>query len=239
MGGVYVPRSPTTSVLHGVVRAHWSAFAAEVRDRTEGTGLPGFVVQGFRRFLRCGVLSVPHRLRYRLAYDHRLCRTVLGVFVRALRAAYRRQAKRAGLSGGETGTVTSIQRFGESLALAGLMRAAVLGRAALGHRAGRGPQRLGADPDAPWVDRHVPLPAHVEGFDLHAAVRVAAADRPRLWQLCHYLCRPPLGQERLQRLRDGRVALALQRPGPTARRISCSRRRSCSRGSCRWSRGRG
>jgi hypothetical protein len=43
--------------------------------------------------VRQWVLSVPHRLRYRLAYDHRLCRTVLGVFVRALRAAYRRSGR--------------------------------------------------------------------------------------------------------------------------------------------------
>jgi len=46
--------------------------------------------------VRQWVLSVPHRLRYRLAYDHRLCRSVLGVFVRALRSAYRRLAKRQG-----------------------------------------------------------------------------------------------------------------------------------------------
>ena len=53
--------------------------------------------------VRQWVLSVPHRLRYRLAYDHRLCRAVLHVFVRALRSAYRRQARRHGLAGGETG----------------------------------------------------------------------------------------------------------------------------------------
>ena len=228
------------------------------------------------------VLSVPHRLRYRLAYDHALCRTVLGVFVRALRSAYRRQARRQGLAGGETGMVTSVQRFGESLnlhvhfhtlvldgafvrqaddtlrfepaapptdadvrrvvrrvyrrlarlglvgksagavaidpleeeslALAGLSRAAVLGRAALGPRVGKGPHRIGTDPDAPWIRRHVPLHAHEDGFDLHAAVNVAAGARDRLTQLCRYLCRPPLGQHRVQRLRDGRVALALQRP---------------------------
>ena len=46
--------------------------------------------------VRQWVLSVPHRLRYRLAYDHRLCRTVLHLFVRALRGAYRRQARRQG-----------------------------------------------------------------------------------------------------------------------------------------------
>jgi hypothetical protein len=207
---------------------------------------------------------------------------VLGVFGRALRSAYRRQAKRQGLPGGETGMVTSVQRFGgalnlhvhfhtlvldgvfvrdaggalsfhpaapradadirrvvrrvrrrlerlglvgqptrddeidslgeESPALAGLSQAAVLGRAVLGHRAGRGPLRIGGDPDAPWVDRHVPLHAHEGGFDLHAAVYVGAGDRERLTQLCRYIRRPPLGQERLQRLRDGRVALGLQRP---------------------------
>src|SRR5207245_4006848 len=65
--------------------------------------------------VRQWVLSVPHRLRYRLAYDHRLCRTALHVFVRALRSAYRRQARRQGLAGGETGMVTSVQRFGGSV----------------------------------------------------------------------------------------------------------------------------
>jgi hypothetical protein len=43
MGGVYVPRSPTTGVLYGVVRGHWSDFAAEVQARTDGVGLPPFV----------------------------------------------------------------------------------------------------------------------------------------------------------------------------------------------------
>jgi hypothetical protein len=100
----------------------------------------------------------------------------------------------------------------ESPALAGLSRAAILGRAALGPRAGRGPVRIGADPDAPWVDRHVPLHARDGGFDLHAAVHVAADDRERLERLCQYLCRPPLGQGRLKKLLDGRIAVVLQRP---------------------------
>jgi hypothetical protein len=71
--------------------------------------------------------------------------------------------------------------------------------------------RIGADPDAPWHARRVALHARVEGFDLHAAVHVAAGERARLEQLCGYLCRPPIGQRRLERLRDGRIALVLQR----------------------------
>jgi hypothetical protein len=341
VAAVYVPRSPTTGVLYGVVRTNLAEFLAAVAAETDGSGVPGFVVKEFRKFLRCGVLahgfvrvrcgdcaserlvpfsckgrticpsccgrrmterashlvdhvihadvpvrqwvlSVPHRLRYRLSYNHRLCRTVLQVFVRALRSAYRRRSRRQGLAGGQTGMVTSVQRFGgavnahlhfhtlvldgvfvrepdgtlrfhpaaaptdedvrrvvarvrrrlaglgltgerigdeeadpladESVALAGLARAAVLGRAARGPRAGRGPVRIGADPGAPWVDRHVPLHAHEGGFDLHAGVHVAAGDRERLERLCQYLCRPPIGQGRLSQLRDGRIAVRLQRP---------------------------
>ena len=97
-----------------------------------------------------------------------------------------------------------------STGLAGLTAAAVRGRAALGRRAGRGPERLGADPDAPWIERHGPLHAHDAGYDLHAAVTVPAGERPQLERLCRYVFRPPLGQHRLQRLADGRVAVALQ-----------------------------
>jgi hypothetical protein len=173
--------------------------------------------------VRQWVLTVPHRLRYRLAFDHALCRAVLGVFVRVVLGWYRRRARRAGVADGQSGTVTAVQRFGsglelnvhyhvlgldgvfapgadgtlrfhrlppptyadiaplvaaiarrvgrllvrrglggdadaadplaaESLALAGLANAAVQGRVALGPRAGAPVERLGADPDAPWVE---------------------------------------------------------------------------------------
>jgi len=124
----------------------------------------------------------------------------------------RRRLERLGLAGEPATDEDADPLAGESMALAGLSQAAVLGRVALGSRAGRGPLRVGGDPDAPWVERHVPLHGHDAGFDLHAAVHIAAGDRPRLERLCQYLCRPPLGQQRLQRLRDGRIAVALQRP---------------------------
>lgn len=67
--------------------------------------------------LRQWVLTVPHRLRYLMAWDHRLCRAVLAVFVRGLLGWYRRRAKRRGIPDGRTGTVTSIQRFGGAMNL--------------------------------------------------------------------------------------------------------------------------
>ena len=60
---------------------------------------------------------MPHRLRYRLAFDHALCRAVIGVFVRAVLGWYRRRARRAGWADGQSGSVTVIQRFGSGLQL--------------------------------------------------------------------------------------------------------------------------
>jgi hypothetical protein len=67
--------------------------------------------------VRQWVLSLPFELRYRLAWDHELCRGVLAVYTRALLGFYRKRAKASGHRGGRTGTVTVIQRFGGALNL--------------------------------------------------------------------------------------------------------------------------
>jgi hypothetical protein len=72
-----------------------------------------------------------------------------------------RRRERLGLAGGTVTDEDADPLAEESVALAGLSQAAVQGRAALGGRAGRGPLRVGANPDAPWVERHGPLHAHV------------------------------------------------------------------------------
>ena len=60
------------------------------------------------------VLSLPHWLRYRLAYDHDHCIAVLAIFVRSLLGFYRNRAKNGGVHNGRTGSVTFIQRFGSA-----------------------------------------------------------------------------------------------------------------------------
>jgi hypothetical protein len=234
--------------------------------------------------VRQWVLTVPHRLRYRLAFDHTLCRAVVGVFVRAVLGWYRRRARRAGWADGHSGSVTVIQRFGSglqlnvhghavvldgvfteaadgtlrfhpataptdlevarlvatirtrvlrllrrrgifpeaadddapdplaetSLALAGITSAAVQGRSALGPRAGARVLQLGRVPGAPWVITTGTRQAHLDGFDLHANVAVAANNRDGLEQLARYVLRPPIAQERLTRTADGRVLLTLK-----------------------------
>jgi hypothetical protein len=214
---------------------HLTDFLATMDARTDGAGLPAFVVAEFRKFLHCGVLahgfarvrcedcaferlvpfsckgrgfcpscggrrmaeraahlvehvfppdvpvrqwvlSVPHRLRYRLAYDHRLFRTMLSVFVRALRSAYRRQARRRGLAGGETGMVTSVQRFGGSLNLHVHRHTLVLDRI-FGY--------WGASSTLPGLSclrperPNRPLCSPQNGPNIHSAIRGNTARRPR------------------------------------------------------------
>lgn len=50
--------------------------------------------------VRQWVLTLPYRLRYALAWDHRLCRAVLAVFIRAVLGSERRRAERRGIRGG-------------------------------------------------------------------------------------------------------------------------------------------
>jgi hypothetical protein len=67
--------------------------------------------------IRQWVLSLPRPLRYRLAYDAKLCSAVLGVYLRALFGWLRRRARRTGVRDGQPGAVTLVQRFGSAVNL--------------------------------------------------------------------------------------------------------------------------
>lgn len=91
-----------------------------------------------------------------------------------------------------------------------LQAAAVQGRIALGPRAGWRVERIGDEPVQ--VAPCGALSAEAEGFNVHAGVRVIAGRRERLRVLCRYLLRPPMSEQRLSRMPDGRVLLRLKRP---------------------------
>jgi Transposase zinc-binding domain/Putative transposase len=168
-------RDPAASVLYQVVRDHFETFHAHAASLRDGDGLPRFVEEEFRDFLRCGwlaggfarlrctgcgldrlvafsckgrgfcpscggrrmaesaahlvdhvlpdvpvrqwVLSLPHRLRYRLAWDHDVCRAVVAVFLRAVLGWLRRWAAARGVRDGRGGAVAVIPRFGGALNL--------------------------------------------------------------------------------------------------------------------------
>jgi len=56
--------------------------------------------------------------------------------------------------------------------------------------------------------------AEVQGFNIHANVRVAGNDRQGLETLCCYVGRPPLSDARLQEREDGNLSLRLKRAWP-------------------------
>ena len=232
--------------------------------------------------VRQWVLTLPIELRYRLAYDGKLCSDVLAVFLRAVAGWYRRRARDMGHPDGRTGAVTVIQRansdlrlaphfhsilldgvyFGDGVGepplfvetppptdeeikrlveviarrvirllvrrgvldetvdapdrfseeepvLAGLMQASVMGTAATGERAGRRIRRVLSDPTP--GQRTGDLCFASRGFSLHAARRVRPDQENKLEELCRYVLRPPLANNRLKWLGEDELLLALKR----------------------------
>jgi hypothetical protein len=94
--------------------------------------------------------------------------------------------------------------------LAQVAAASVRGVGALGSRAGVPVRRWGDAIDRPAPPELGRWRARVDGFDLHAGVAVAARNRARLEQLCRYALRPAVGQDRLQAMPDGTMALELR-----------------------------
>ena len=76
--------------------------------------------------VRQWVLSLPHRLRYLLAWDHELCRAVTGVPSGRVLGFLRRRAQRHGVADGRSGAVAIVQRFDGALNLNVHLHALVL-----------------------------------------------------------------------------------------------------------------
>ena len=57
-GKTYVPRQPDKTPLFKVVRENLETFLREAEQRSPlGNGVPEFVEQEFRKFLKCGALA--------------------------------------------------------------------------------------------------------------------------------------------------------------------------------------
>ena len=108
----------------------------------------------------------------------------------------------------------------EARTLRPLQAATITYRIAFGPRAGHKVLTMRAAMPRESAPRHA-LCADIDGFSLHAAVRCEAHDRKRLEQLCRYITRPALSDERVLCNGAGQVELKLKTPwrdGATARR---------------------
>jgi len=127
-----------------------------------------------------------------------------------IRHRVQRLLARYGLEPADDATGPADRLADASPVMAGIVRASIQGRVALGSRAGARVRRLGDARDTPTVTSRGPRQAHLEGFDLHANVWASANDRAGLERLARYVLRPPFAQERLRLRSDGRVALELK-----------------------------
>lgn len=96
----------------------------------------------------------------------------------------------------------------EHPALASCYGAACRGIDLLGARAGEPTLRI-VEPLAGRPNEPV---ARVAGFNVHAGLVVDGRDRKRLERVCRYAGRPPIAQERLERLADGRLHFTMKKP---------------------------
>jgi hypothetical protein len=109
-------------------------------------------------------------------------------------------------------TVVADETMGEKdPLLAKLLAAATAGAPPAGPANKHKPVRIVLAPDDRPVTKGT-LCSQTQGFNLHAATRVAANDKPGRETLCRYILRPPLANDRLHILPDGNVKLEFKRP---------------------------
>jgi hypothetical protein len=109
-------------------------------------------------------------------------------------------------------TVVTDETLGEKdPLLARLLAAATTGASPAGPAHKRAPVRIVLDPDATPVAKGKLCGQH-RGFNLQAATKVAANDKKGRVNLCKYILRPPLANDRLKILDDGNVRLEFKRP---------------------------
>ena len=97
----------------------------------------------------------------------------------------------------------------EHPALASCYAAAAQGLSLFAVRAGQPPLRL-VEPDLAR-DHREPV-AEVAGFNVHAKLALHGRDRKGVERLCRYLGRPPIAQDRLTELPDGRLRYVMKKP---------------------------
>jgi len=78
-------------------------------------------------------------------------------------------------------------------------RASVAQKIAFGERRGQRVRRVGFRREGDVMEFKGPQCIALSGFSLHAARRVGSEDRRNLSQLIHYMARPPIAEDRLER----------------------------------------
>jgi len=158
---------------------------------------------------RCGADGVPQFVEVGSPTDDEVHALLQAIITRLMKLLTRRGVLVEEM--GQTCLAQADEDGEEARTLRPLQAAAITYRIAFGPRAGQKVLTLRVAMPRETAARQ-PLCADIDGFSLHAAVRVEANDRKRLEQLCRYITRPALSDERVQLNDAGQVELELKTP---------------------------
>lgn len=98
--------------------------------------------------------------------------------------------------------------------LASCLSASIRYRIALGERAGQKVRRLGSMAESFYEEAKLEGDgcASIGGFSLHGNISCYPLQRRKLEQICNYVARPPIAQERLTQRANGLLAYRLKKP---------------------------
>jgi hypothetical protein len=144
--------------------------------------------------------------------DAEVAAVVERIRTRVLRLLRRRGYLRDEGDGGDEGRISLTEDHEEQGLLSLFQAASIQGLVAQGPDAGARLVRVGRLGASGVSSVPSPLCAEVDGFSLHAAVRISSSDRERLEHLCRYIARPPLAADRLTLAARGRVRYEYRRP---------------------------
>jgi hypothetical protein len=158
---------------------------------------------------RCGAEGVPVFVEAGAPTDDELHALLHTVIARLMKMLTRRGVLVEEM--GQTWLAEPDADGDEARTLRPLQAAAITYRIAFGPRAGQKVLTLRGAMARFGLAREL-LCSDIDGFSLHAAVRVEAHERKRLEQLCRYITRPALADERVQLNAAGQVELKLKTP---------------------------
>ena len=158
---------------------------------------------------RCGADGVPVFVEARAPSNDELHALLHTVITRLMKMLTRRGVLIEEM--GQTYLADPNADGDEARTLRPLQAAAITYRVAFGPRAGQKVLTLRGAMARFGLAREL-LCSDIDGFSLHAAVRVDAHERKRLEQLCRYITRPALADERVQLNDAGQVELKLKTP---------------------------
>ena len=158
---------------------------------------------------RCGADGVPVFVQAGAPTDDELHALLHTVITRLMKMLTRRGALIEEM--GQTWLAEPDAHRDEARTLRPLQVAAITYRIAFGPRAGQKVLTLRGAMARFGLAREL-LCSDIDGFSLHAAVRVQAHESKRLEQLCRYITRPALADERVQLNAAGQVELKLKTP---------------------------